>query len=68
MSAGCSAGDAVPDAVDTPELLNIDVEQLARAFTLIAVDGLERLQPAALAKPDPQQHRRDGRELHREQL
>ena len=32
------AGDSVPDAVDPPELLDVEVDQLARAIALIADD------------------------------
>jgi hypothetical protein len=56
------------DAIDAPELLDVDVHELARTLTLIAIGGLKRLQPAALAEPDAQQHGRDGRERHLERL
>jgi hypothetical protein len=48
--------------------LHVDAHQLAGAFALIPIARLEWLQPAALPEPDPQQHRRDRRERHPQQL
>jgi len=48
-----AAGDAVPDAVDAAEFLDIDVHELAGPVTLVAVGRLARLQAAALPQPDP---------------
>jgi hypothetical protein len=38
--AGVASGDAVAGSFDAPELLDIDVDQLARTRPLIAVVGL----------------------------
>jgi hypothetical protein len=46
------------------ELLDVDVQQLAGVAALVAVGQLGRLEPAELAQPDAQQHRRDRRERH----
>src|ERR671929_200054 len=50
------AGHAVPGAVlDAPELLDVDVDQLAGMAALVAVGRLGRLEPRELAQPDPGQ-------------
>src|SRR5207244_2411896 len=66
--AGALTGNAVADTTDAAELLDIDVQQLAGTAALEAVGGLGRLEPGALAEPDPAQHRRDGRQRHRQHL
>jgi hypothetical protein len=38
---------------DATEALDVDVDQLARMPTLIAVRRLKRIEPRALAEPDP---------------
>ena len=40
---------------DATELLDVDVHELARVATLVAVGRLGRLKPRALAEPDPLQ-------------
>jgi hypothetical protein len=52
--------------VEAGQLLDVDVEELARARVLVAVRRLERLEPRALAEADPLQDRGDGRERHRQ--
>ncbi len=48
-----AAGDALAcAAVDAPELLDVDVDQLARSLALIAHRGLQP-EPAELAHPEP---------------
>jgi hypothetical protein len=45
IRAGAVVGDTVADAVDPAELLDIDVDQLARVLALVADDlrlGVER--------------------------
>jgi hypothetical protein len=50
---------AVARQPDLAELLHIDMQELARLATLIAVRWLERLQARALAETDPREHGRD---------
>jgi hypothetical protein len=45
-------------ALDAAEFLDVDVDQLARAFALIALRRLQP-EPAELAHPDPRQDARD---------
>jgi hypothetical protein len=52
---GTSGGDAA-------ELLDVDVDKLARMATLVAVRRLEGVEARALAESDPPQPERDGRE------
>jgi hypothetical protein len=60
------AGDEVPGAaLDAPQLLDVDVDQLARVTTLVAVRRLGWLQPRQLAQPDPHEDARNRRERHR---
>ena len=40
----CGAGDAVADAVDAAELLDVDMDQFARLLALVAGGGLARLE------------------------
>ncbi len=54
--------------LDPAELLDVDVDQLARTLLLIAADLLDRLQATELAEADPLQHRRDRRGRHLEEL
>jgi hypothetical protein len=54
-------------ALDAPELLDVDVDQLAGPLALVALRGLAP-QPAELAHPDPGQDARHRRERHAEQL
>jgi hypothetical protein len=53
---------------DPAELLDVDVDELARVAAFVAVRRLDRLEPRALAEPDPLQPERDRREWQREQL
>src|ERR1700759_3812783 len=55
------AGDAMSRAQDPPQLLDVDVDQLSGARSLVAVWWLGWLEAAALAQPDPRQPPRDGR-------
>ena len=65
VAAGAPAEHPVPGAAaNTPELLDVDVDQLAGLAALVAVGRLKRLQSRELAQPDPGEHRRDGRERH----
>jgi len=57
LPAARLAGDAMPDALNAAELLDVDVDELTGLLALIAVGRLERLQPAAFPQPDTQQHR-----------
>ena len=60
MAAGAlAAQDAVAGAGDAPELLDVDVDQLARALALIALGGLKAQAPES-AHPDPLKDPRDG--------
>jgi hypothetical protein len=52
--AGLAAADAMADLVDSTELLDVDVDQLAGALSLVAIRRFGRLEPAALPKADPQ--------------
>jgi len=63
-------GHAVPGPVraDAAEFLHVDVDQLARPGALVATDRLRRLQAREPAEADPQEHRRDGRGRHPEEL
>jgi hypothetical protein len=54
-------------ALDAPELLDVDVDQLAGPRALVALRGLAP-QPAELAHPDPGQDARHRRQRHAEQL
>jgi hypothetical protein len=73
-AAACSpsltwlAGEAMPSAaMDPPDLLDIDVQQLARSRSLVAFCGLQP-EPAEFAHPDPGQDPRHGRDRHPEAL
>jgi hypothetical protein len=54
------------DRLDPPELLGIDVQELARPFALIAHDRRPRLERAQLAEPQATQDAADGRGWHRQ--
>ena len=59
--AGAITGDAVADAVDAAEFLDVDVDEFAGFLALIAHDlwpGFERAEPS---KTEPAQHGADGR-------
>jgi hypothetical protein len=55
--AAAVTGDAVARAFDADpaELLDVDVDQLARPLALVAVGRLRRLESAAPAEADPRQ-------------
>ncbi len=53
-------GDAVADAVDTAELLGVEVDQFARPLALVA-HHRRRGSSAEAAEPQPAQHRPHGR-------
>src|SRR3984885_1340699 len=55
-------------AGDSPELLDVQVQELSRALSLIAVGWLRWCEPRALAQADPLQDGRDRRERHGEHL
>ena len=66
MPARALAGDAVTGTArtDAAELLDVEVHELTGPPALVAVGRLGRLEPGALAEPDPLEHRRDGRARH----
>jgi hypothetical protein len=67
--AGALARDSVTGALlDSHQLLDVDVDQLAGIGPLVAVGRLRWLQATELAKADPVQHRRDRGARHLEQL
>ena len=49
--AGRSAGDAMADAVELAELLDVDVDELARPFALVAARRLGRFEGAQSLRP-----------------
>ena len=57
---GLSAGDAMSHGADAAELLDVDVDELARVFALIAPDRFSRLQGAQLIQADPTQNTADS--------
>jgi len=63
-------GDPVSGALaaDPAELLDIDVDQLARPLAFVAIGRLGWSEAAALAEPDLLQPPRDRRERHAEDL
>jgi hypothetical protein len=62
------AGDPLARAVaDASQLLDVDVDQLARPLALIAL-GRREAQPAELAHPAALEHRADRRRRKLEQL
>ena len=54
------AGDAVAGLVEAPELLDIEMDQFARALTLVAADGLGRVDLHQPPQPFPPKPARDG--------
>src|SRR5439155_23336489 len=63
-----AAADALAGTVfDSAELLDVNVDELARPRALVA-DGLLEPEPAELAHPDPGQDPRHRRERHPERL
>ncbi len=58
------AGDPMADRLDPPELLGVDVEQLARPLTLVAHDRRLRLERRQLAEPEAAQTAADRRDRH----
>lgn len=48
--ARMSSGDAVPDGADPTELLDIDVDELARLLAFVAPDRFSRLQGTQLVQ------------------
>jgi hypothetical protein len=58
--AGAIAGDAVADAREATELLDVDVDQLARLGALVAAHGLGRLKVFDAAQAVAAQHPADG--------
>src|SRR5882724_4330022 len=55
------AGDAVANAIDPAELLDVDVDHLARMLALIAARWLARLQRSDPVEPEPLEDAADGR-------
>jgi hypothetical protein len=55
------AGDAVADALETPELFDVDVDQLAGVLPLIALHRLGGLKVAHSAQSDAPEDTADGR-------
>ena len=58
---GAVAGDAVADAVDPAELLDVDVDRFARMSTSIAAGRRSGFQRLRLAEPQAPQDAADGR-------
>jgi hypothetical protein len=64
----CPSASWVPSAVvNTTELLDVDVDQLAGTLPLVAARRFEP-KPAELAHPDPRQDPRDRRDSHPKNL
>jgi hypothetical protein len=59
--AGAVAGDAVADAVDPAELLDVNVDQLARMLALVADDGRLGLEGGEAVEADAAQRQPDRR-------
>src|SRR5687768_8773193 len=57
--AGPVAGDAVAGLGETPELLDVDVDQIARAVALIAAHRFDRLQGLERGEPEAFEHPAD---------
>jgi len=55
-------------ATNATEHLDVDMDELARVATLVAVGRLRRLEPGALAQADALQPEGDGRERQMEDL
>src|SRR5690606_30822728 len=60
------AGDAVTDLVETAELLDVDVDQLARMLALIAADRFGRLERRNAIEAKAPENPADGRRRHPE--
>ena len=58
------AGDAVADALEAAELLDVDVDQLAGMLALVAAHRLGRLQRREPVETQPPQDAADGRRRH----
>ena len=58
--AAAVAGDAVADAVDAAELLDVDVDQLARALALVAENGGLGIERPEAAEAEAAQLQADG--------
>ena len=54
------AGDAVAGALDTPELLGIDVQHIAWRFVLVAHDGLNRIERTQQGQPGTREYSAHG--------
>jgi hypothetical protein len=61
-------GHPMPGDDDPPELLDVDVDELAGALSLVAVRRLGRLESREPSEADPPQPPRDGRERHLQAL
>src|SRR5215211_6948431 len=59
--ARLSSSDAVPHGADAAELLDVDVDELARVVALVAPDRFGRLQGTELVQAEPTQDAADGR-------
>jgi len=59
--AGIPPGDAMSDRADPAELLDIEMDKLARVLALIATDRLGRLQRSEPVETEPTQDAADGR-------
>ena len=66
--APAAAGDTVASAIDPGQLLDVDMQQLARASTLVAVRWLRTLERRELAQTDAGEDRRHSRARHRQHL
>src|SRR5271156_4097694 len=58
------AGDAMTDSIDSTELFDVEVDHLARMFTLIPAHRLRRLQGRELVEPEPPQDAADSGGRH----
>src|SRR5882672_4543918 len=58
--ASAIAGDAVANPVEAAELLDVDVDQFARMFPLVAAHRLGRLQRLDAIEAEPLQNAADG--------
>ncbi|KVT07949.1 hypothetical protein WT24_01745 [Burkholderia sp. MSMB1078WGS] len=58
------AGDAMAWTRDTAELLDVDVQQIARCLVFVALNRFTRLQVAQPGQSGTRQHAADGRGRH----
>src|SRR6266851_1358594 len=58
--AGAVAGDAMADAVEASELLDVDEDHLAGVLALVAADRLDRVKRLQIVQPKPFEHPADG--------